>query len=294
MKSAKELLLIKIIFSALFIPALLLTISLASARPESRVYLQLVDTVDRTLTVDVVVDNVTDLYGAEFRLKYDPAVLSPQDLRVEQDGIQIDTGNLLSTDQVYVVANEVDKIEGVIIFAVSLLNPAPPINECGSLARIDFNVLQDGPATIDLEHAKLVSFDLETIPSDKISLAISSESVEAKTKSEVAGLTADNAAANSTIARSKNRPLQRRIITHTHVAGNNYTKWRIAAIMVIFLGVSILGIILVLGSGSLAILTAIKKKKRQKVVIKSLSGSKFTSGEGSHAVNSRALEPTNT
>jgi hypothetical protein len=263
MKPAKELLLIKIIFSALFIPAVLLTISLASARPESRVYLQLVDTVDRALTVDVVVDNVTDLYGAEFRVKYDPAILSPQDLKAEQDGIQIDTGSLLSTDQIYVVANEVDKIEGVITFAVSLLNPAPPINERGSLARINFNLLQDGPATIDLEHAKLVSFDLETIPSDKTSLAISSETVEMKPENEMAGLTADNAASGATTVRSKNRPLQRRIITHTQVADNYFTWWRITAIVVMFSGVLILGIILVLGSSSLAILTMIRKKKRQ-------------------------------
>jgi hypothetical protein len=254
MKPAKELLLIKIIFSALFIPALLLTISLASARPESRVYLQLVNTVDKALTVDVVVDNVTDLYGAEFRLKYDPAVLSPQDLKAEQDGIQIDIGSLLSTDQIYVVANEVDKIEGTITFAASLLQPAPPINERGSLARINFDLLQDGPATIDLEHAKLVSFDLETIPSDKTSLAISSEAAAVNTEKEVA---------ETSIIRSKDRPLQRRIITPTQVADNYFTWWRITAMVVMFLGVLILGIILVLGSGSLAILTAIKKKKRQ-------------------------------
>jgi hypothetical protein len=269
MKPTKELLLIKMTFSALFIPALLLTLSLASAQPESRIYLQLVDTVDSALTVDVVVDNVTDLYGAEFRLKYDPAVLSPQDLKAEQDGIQIDTGSLLSTDQIYVVANEVDKIEGIITFAVSLLNPAPPINECGSLARINFNLLQNGPAIIDLEHAKLVSFDLETIPSDKTSLAISSETVEMKIGNEVAGLAPDNAA-SATIIHSKNRPIQRRIITQTHVADNNYfTWWRITAMMLVFLGVSILGIILVLGSGGLAILTVIKKRN-DKVFIESL------------------------
>lgn len=264
MKHFKENLFIKIIFSGLLIPALLLVVSLTSARSEARVYLQPVDMVDPTVTVDVVVDNVTNLYGAEFRLKYDPAILSPQDVSDQEDGIQVDIGNLLSADQVYIVANEVDETQGIITFAVTLLNPAPPINERGSMARVNFNILQDGPATIELEHAKLVAFDLETIPSDKTSLAISRQSIVVSDDNDNAQLTVGDEAASSPVIRSKKRPMRTAVINHTYVESNDISWWQVAAVLVMMGGVSALGLVLLLGSGSLVVATAVQKNKLQR------------------------------
>ena len=53
--------------------------SLVSAQEGARVYLQPVDSADGQLTVDIIAENVTDMYGAEVQLTYDPAVLSVQD-----------------------------------------------------------------------------------------------------------------------------------------------------------------------------------------------------------------------
>ncbi len=154
--------------------ALLLTTSLALAQTVARVYAQPVEMSDRNLVVDIIAENVTDLYGAEFRLTYDPAVAAVQDFKPEQDGTQIQVGTLLAPDKGFVVANQVDETAGTITFAMTLLNPAPAVTGSGPLARVSFTILQNTPSTINVEHAKLVSLDLETIPSQTAALAIGS------------------------------------------------------------------------------------------------------------------------
>jgi hypothetical protein len=163
---------IKTTFFLLILLALFLTSSLAFAQEGAQVYLQSVDTTEGTLTVDVIAENVADLYGAEFQLKYDPAVLAVQDLDAGQDGVQIETGTLLPADQGFVVANKVEEAQGTVTFAMTLLNPAPPVSGNGPLARVRFNVLQNGLTTINVEHAKLVAANLQTIPSQTSPLTI--------------------------------------------------------------------------------------------------------------------------
>nr|BAL57563.1 hypothetical protein HGMM_F51E07C08 [uncultured Chloroflexota bacterium] len=165
---------LKKIFGCLWLMVLAfgLSGSLALAQTAARVYLQPVNPAAGVLTVEVMAENVTNLYGAEFRIKYDPAVVSVQDVQTDQAGIQIEPGSLLPVTQGFVVANQVKPEEGTITFALTLLNPAPAVSGSGPLARIMFNVLQDSPSTIDLEHVKLVSVDLQTIPTQVAGLTI--------------------------------------------------------------------------------------------------------------------------
>ncbi len=145
----------------------------ALAQEEARLYLSPVSTDQGNLVFDVMAENVTDLYGAEFRLSYDPALLMVQDVNSNQDGVQIEPGTLLPVDQGFVVANQVDATEGTITFAMTLLNPAPPATGTGALARVTFSPLQNSSTTIDVAHAKLVSADLQTIPSELIAFTVS-------------------------------------------------------------------------------------------------------------------------
>ena len=177
MRQMRTNFLTKLIFTFLvLIVALALTASLALAQGGARVSLQEVEKTADTLVVDVMADNVTELYGAEFRLAYDPAVLSVQDFKPEQDGVQIQIGSLLPADKGFVVANQADEAAGTITFAMTLLNPAPAVNGGGPLARVTFNVLQGSVSTINVEHAKLVAIDLQTIPSETASLTIAADS----------------------------------------------------------------------------------------------------------------------
>ena len=169
---------VKLIYTIIIGLTLLVFAPLALAQNEARVHLQSVNTENGVVTVDVIAENVTEMYGAEFRLKYDPAIIAIQDLNIDQDGVQIEPGTLLPTNQGFVVANQVNETEGVITFAMTLLNPAPAANGSGPLARVRFNMSQNAPSKIDIEHVKLVSRDLQTIPSSTESFAIAGEGSE--------------------------------------------------------------------------------------------------------------------
>ncbi|MFC1975396.1 cohesin domain-containing protein [Chloroflexota bacterium] len=214
-----------IISTLLIILILLLTDSLALAQDGANVYLEQVDSTNETLTVDVMVENVSDLYGAEFRLKYDPTVLVVQDLNPEQNGVQIETGTLLSADQGFVVANKVDEAMGQVVFAMTLLHPAPPVSGAGPLARVTFKVLQRTPSSLSVEHAKLVAADLQTIPSAMGSLSIGSEA-QPQTATAVP-VTADTSSAT---------------------ASESGFPWWIVAVLVMLLGVLALGGLIIMGS----------------------------------------------
>jgi hypothetical protein len=219
-------------FILLFVLTLLLTTSLALAQNGANVYLQPVESTDNTIMVDVMIDNISNMYGAEFRLRYDPAILAVQDLNPDQNGLQVQVGTLLPIDKGFVVANKVDETTGEIVFAMTLLNPAPPAEGSGPLARVSFKVLQNTPTTLNIEHAKLVAADLQTIPSQNGSMNIGSAP----------------AAAESNEQQSKPAPVT--TIDMPPAAGSSSFPWWIIAVLVLVLGVLVLGGLIVMGGKS--------------------------------------------
>lgn len=146
--------------------------SAAWADTGARVYLQPVPVESGLLAIDVIAENVTDLYGLELHLKYDPAVLEAQDVQPDQAGVQVEPGALLPVSQGFVVANRADQAEGKVTYAITLLNPAPPVNGSGPIARLTFKALQTTASTINIEQAILVSVHLQTIPVQTTPLTI--------------------------------------------------------------------------------------------------------------------------
>jgi hypothetical protein len=215
----------------------LLATSLALAQEGARVYLQPVESGDGSLTFEVMAENVTQMFGAEFRLKYDPALLAVQDFNAEQEGLQIEPGTLLPADKGFVVANQVDEVEGTITFAVTLLRPAEPANGTGPLARVRFNKLQDGPATIDIERAKLVAADLQTIPSQTEAFVIEGDepvtAVNQATTTESSSVTTEAAPVTAE--------------TTTSAAGDSEFPWWIVAAAIMILGILALTAFIILG-----------------------------------------------
>jgi hypothetical protein len=219
-------------FILLFVLTLLLTTSPALAQNGANVYLQPVESTGDTVTVDVMIDNISNMYGAEFRLRYDPAILAVQDLNAEQNGLQIEVGTLLPIDKGFVVANKIDETTGEIVFAMTLLNPAPPAEGSGPLARVSFKVLQNSPTTLNIEHAKLVAADLQTIPSQTGSMNL--------------GSAPD--AAESNESQSNTAPVT--TIDMPPAAGNSSFPWWIIAVLVLLLGVLALGGLIMMGGKS--------------------------------------------
>ena len=131
----------------------------------ARLYLQNVPLQDeRLIVVNVQLENVTDLYGAELQLQYDPAQLRVRDDNPRLEGVQITPGPLLAFDDRFVATNQVDTQAGSIDFVFTLLRPTPPISGQGVLATVVFEIAGDGPFTVEVSQAQLVSAVSQSLP----------------------------------------------------------------------------------------------------------------------------------
>jgi hypothetical protein len=101
------------------------------------------------VNVDIVVDDVSDLYAIEVHLTFDVARLQVLDDNTTDPGIQILPGSLFpKSDPSYVVQNSADNTAGTVDFAVTLLSPEPPLDLGGTLATIRFAARLEGSAAI--------------------------------------------------------------------------------------------------------------------------------------------------
>jgi hypothetical protein len=115
------------------------------------------------VTVDVIAGDVTNLYGAEIHLNFDPSAVRLEDVDPQQDGVQLTPGSLLDPAQGFVVANTSDNEAGTAVFAVTLVSPALPVEGSGVVAQVTFVPLQPGALRLELANVKLVTRDLQTL-----------------------------------------------------------------------------------------------------------------------------------
>ena len=132
---------------------------------ETQILLQNVPIQDeKLLVVNVYVANITDLYGAEVQLHYDPTQLQVRDDNRRLDGVQISPGQLIAANDRFVVTNAANPQTGLINFVFTLLKPAQPISGEGVLATVVFEITGDSPFSVEVANAQLVSSNLESIP----------------------------------------------------------------------------------------------------------------------------------
>ncbi len=156
---------------------LLIPPALAQSEPGAELSLENVPLQDeKLLVVNIHLSNITDLYGAEVQLTYDPARLRVRDDNRRLDGIQISPGPLIAGDDRFVVTNLAQPDSGDINFAFTLLKPAKPISGEGELATVVFEIVGDGPYAVAVTHAQLVSANLEPITAQIIDLELANGS----------------------------------------------------------------------------------------------------------------------
>jgi hypothetical protein len=132
----------------------------------ARVYLSPATTstsAGQQFTVEVIAEGMASLYAEEIRLRFDPQVLAVLDADPQQEGVQLEAGPFLDPQHGFVVANKADNSEGTALFAMTLVNPAPPAQGSGVLARVSFKALQPGTTEIQLEKALLVNDSVKAI-----------------------------------------------------------------------------------------------------------------------------------
>ena len=103
-----------------------------------------------SVPVDIRIENVNGLYGADVRLTFDPALLAVQDADPGKAGIQIGLGPMLTSGTYFVVINTANNVSGTARLALTQLNPTLPVTGSGVLARITFKPV--GPAGVSPIH----------------------------------------------------------------------------------------------------------------------------------------------
>ena len=117
-----------------------------------------------TISVDIVIEDVADLYGLDVRLSFDPALLEVQDADPGTAGVQIQKGTFPAPD--FVVKNEADNGAGTIWYAVSQLGDIhpDPVSGSGVAASVTFKGLASGMSSVAFTYQKIVNRNGDEIP----------------------------------------------------------------------------------------------------------------------------------
>lgn len=155
---------LKITLSTLLVLSIAaLNVAAAFAQGDGRLYLNQVKSEGNELVIEVVAAEVSNIYGAQFTIKYDPSALSVKDMSDSQEGIQIEVGDFLDPAQGFTVVNEADPQAGTVTMAITLVNPAKPVSGGGVLGRVHFTANENRPSRLELEDVKLVNYDLQAV-----------------------------------------------------------------------------------------------------------------------------------
>ena len=109
------------------------------------------------LTINVNVLNATDLYGSEFTLGYNTALL---------DAINASEGDFLKSFGYTNFTQNINETVGVVWVNVTLLGPTAGAVGNGTLATVTFNVTAIGECVLDLYNTRLVDSKATTIGHD--------------------------------------------------------------------------------------------------------------------------------
>jgi hypothetical protein len=106
------------------------------------------------LAVDIYIQDVVDLYGADVQLSFDTGIAQVVDADPNLPGVQIQP---LATFLVpgFVIKKEANNSAGTVWYAATQINPSPPVSGSGPLARITFRAVAPGAFTLAVTSAQL-------------------------------------------------------------------------------------------------------------------------------------------
>jgi len=141
-----------------------------------------------TVTVDVYIQNIVNLYGGDVRLTFDASKLEVQDFIAWQTGVQMQPGSVPQPDNV--VKNLADNSAGTIWYAANQLNPTPPFTGSGMMCRITFKGKSSGTSPIHFTYELFGTKEGATIPvtlqDGQITVTLGGEETETPTATATA------------------------------------------------------------------------------------------------------------
>jgi len=105
-------------------------------------------------TVQVMIEDVSNLYGAEVHLSFDPTLLNVSSI----------TPGAFPDPASGSVVSDYDNAAGTVYYAITLLAPAPAVDGSGVLCDVTFNALTEGISPVTITDAILADVQGAEIP----------------------------------------------------------------------------------------------------------------------------------
>jgi len=116
-------------------------------------------TVGENFTIHINISDVSDLYGWEFRLGWNPPIL---------DVVNVTEGPFLKGGGNTFFAPKINNTEGYVLVDCTLLGNGSGVNGSGTLANVKFYAENQGESILDLYNTTLISSQEQTIPHQPI------------------------------------------------------------------------------------------------------------------------------
>jgi hypothetical protein len=120
-------------------------------------------------TVTINIGDASGVYGGSFLFSFDPQVLEV----VVNDNHVITPGDFFQDRPSFMLKNSVNAQDGTIEYALTLTQPAEPVNGGGVVGTITFRALTDAIATITPTQARLLSPDFTEVDGRMVAQSIS-------------------------------------------------------------------------------------------------------------------------
>lgn len=172
-----------------------------------------------TATVNVRVEGVTDLYGAEVHLTFSPSVLQAADADGDaSNGVQVATGNIFSGKNAFNAVNSVNNSTGTIDYAISLLGEPAGVTGSGTLFSVTFQGQSQGLSAIAYVTVLLASRTGGQITATTVNGTVTVTSGQAPTDTPTPTATTPSASPTTPVA-SPTTPVATATPTSTTVPG---------------------------------------------------------------------------
>jgi hypothetical protein len=109
--------------------------------------------VGQTVNLTVNVSGAVNVYGTSFKIAYDPSAFEV----IVTDGEAVAPGAFFANEPGFALRNIADASQGVIEYALTLMQPAKPVTGDGILGTIMLRALKDSPVAISVTQASFVS-----------------------------------------------------------------------------------------------------------------------------------------
>ena len=109
------------------------------------------------ITVEIVLHDVVDFYGAEFHLVFDPRLVQVGDADETLPGVQIESGQVFAKGSGFAAQNQVDNDRGTIEYVATRLAPSRPLN--GQVSVASFELLAVASRTTEIDFVLLLVAD---------------------------------------------------------------------------------------------------------------------------------------